>query len=236
MLSRWLPSSASVVKKSLKRTLRQGAIASVLGAIVGLTYGSQAGVPRPEGLLWTFTVDQCVDDSYEPQIQRVGDEAEELSDKSEHRCTGKVRTIAPKSWAGAIASPISAPPSSDTEEAATLGVTIVERDSQVTDLHIQALAESGTVQFKYGRSGNCCSQIQLLPKREGQVLEVMERDTADQQCRCLCDYEAEGTIDNLEPGEYTLRLLTLRTEPVGEGNNRRWVKREVLLFEGQVEL
>ncbi len=236
---------------------------------MGLTYSSQAGVPRPEEVLWTFTVDQCVDDSYEPQIQSVGGEAgdsstEGASDTSAKDCPRKVRSVnaaagsgmagAEMPWAGATS--FQGLPKSTAEETVTITeqddpvdtvtiteqddpvdtVTITERDDQVTDLDIQGLSESGAVQFKYSRSGNCCSQIQLIPKRREQVLEVMEQDTTDQHCRCRCDYEAEGVIDNLEPGEYTLRVLTLRNEAVGEGRDRQWVKRQVVLFEGQVEL
>ncbi|MEM6501344.1 MAG: hypothetical protein AAF685_05850 [Cyanobacteria bacterium P01_C01_bin.89] len=261
MLSRRVHNNASAVQKSLRkpleRTLRRGAIAGVLGAVVGLTYSSQAGVPRPEEVLWTFTVDQCVDDSYEPQIQRVGGEAgdsstEGASDTSAKDCPRKVRSVnaaagsgmAGAEMAGAGATSFQGLPKSTAEKTVTITeqddpvdtVTVTERDDQVTDLDIQGLSESGAVQFKYSRSGNCCSQIQLIPKRREQVLEVMEQDTTDQHCRCRCDYEAEGVIDNLEPGEYTLRVLTLRNEAVGEGRDRQWVKRQVVLFEGQVEL
>ncbi|MEM9246312.1 MAG: hypothetical protein AAGA67_11320 [Cyanobacteria bacterium P01_F01_bin.153] len=264
MLSRWVHSNAGAVQKSLQKplkgTLWRGAIAGVLGAVVGLAYSSQAGVPRPEEVLWTFTVDQCVDDSYAPEIQRVGGEVIDsevvggeaggsstggASDRSAKNCPRKVLNSTAWSgmaWSGAI--PFQGLPKSTTEEPVTIiegddqveTVTITERDDQVTDLDIQGLSESGAVQFKYSRSGNCCSQIQLIPKRREQVLEVLEQDTTDQHCRCRCDYEAEGVIDNLEPGEYTLRVLTLRDEAVGEGRDRQWVKRQVVLFEGQVEL
>ena len=67
--------------------------------------------------------------------------------------------------------------------------------------------------------------MELIPNRDGQVLEVRERDWSSESCRCRCNFSAKGVIRDLEPGLYTLRVF-----------GKDWSGEEAMLFEGEVDL
>ena len=85
----------------------------------------------------------------------------------------------------------------------------------------------GQVQFQYIRSTNCCSYIELVPEQRGQVLEVREWTLPSSSvCRCVCPRNVKGTMNDLDPGVYTLRVLGSQYVDDQE--------QEVVLFAGTV--
>lgn len=65
---------------------------------------------------------------------------------------------------------------------------------------------SGTLNFAYERTANCCFEFDLTESRDGNTIDVIETG-GGLLCRCLCDFNLTGTIQNLEPGAYRVRLF-----------------------------
>ncbi|MEM9770760.1 MAG: hypothetical protein AAF889_04030 [Cyanobacteria bacterium P01_D01_bin.73] len=122
------------------------------------------------------------------------------------------------------------------EDGANTNANVVEQNGSITDVQIQALSGDRTIRFQYSRSQNCCADIELIPEQRQQVLEVRERDLAESGCRCHCPFTAEGVINNLEPGSYTLRVFTNQGSWQRQGSEDVWVEDEILLFSGEVIL
>ncbi|GAB4359123.1 MAG: hypothetical protein Fur0042_28590 [Cyanophyceae cyanobacterium] len=65
---------------------------------------------------------------------------------------------------------------------------------------------SGTLNFAYERTANCCFEFDLAESRDGNTIDVIET-SGGLLCRCLCDFNLTGTIQNLAPGPYRVRLF-----------------------------
>lgn len=65
---------------------------------------------------------------------------------------------------------------------------------------------SGTLNFAYERTANCCFEFDLAENRDGNTIDVIET-SGGLLCRCLCDFNLTGTIQNLAPGPYRVRLF-----------------------------
>jgi hypothetical protein len=65
---------------------------------------------------------------------------------------------------------------------------------------------SGTLNFAYDRTANCCFEFDLSESRDGNIIDVTETG-GGLLCRCLCDFNLTGTITNLAPGSYRVRLF-----------------------------
>lgn len=202
--------------------LKRGIVGGLLGiAAVMVSSGQVWSNPQPEeASLWTFSVDQCTDDGLAPRVQQIQrspqEEAVQGGTDAEKVCRVKrshfVYQVFPKPGSGeALLAGRSLPARESGRESveaapAVESVDITQQNRWVTDLQVQALP--GQVQFQYIRSTNCCSYIELVPEQRGQVLEVREWTLpASSVCRCVCPRNVEGTMNDLEPGVYTLRVL-----------------------------
>ena len=222
-----------------RKLLKWGIWGGVLGTVVGLMYSPALSASPVEGeAMWMFAVDHCEQDYVEPQIQQVRGAPEGEERNWEKECDRKRsyevysdygigrwwkgRPVSQGSESGGDAPPLAMPNLEGVVFEETSDISGLY--SEMLDVSIQGAKQAGVIQFQYRRGGNCCSEIELLPSRQGQVLEIREQDRAG-GCRCRCVFSTEGVIRDLEPGQYTLRVF---------GKDRSGD--EVMLFEGMVDL
>ena len=234
--------------------LRRGVLSGILGIVIALGGSSQGwSNPQPEeASLWTFTVDQCTDDDHEPRTQRIlpsslGRTRQRTADKG---CQGKrsqsayqvfsqsefeaAPLMSRRPWRPPVKRPTEHETVNHDSGTVTESVNITEQNEGIREVQIQALPR--TIHFQYTRSNNCCSFIELVPEQRGQVLEVRERELPSSSvCRCSCAQMAEGTMRDLEPGIYTLRVFSSPGYWSRQDGERVWIEeQEEVLFAGTV--
>ena len=64
---------------------------------------------------------------------------------------------------------------------------------------------------------NCCLTITTDVAQEGYVINLYEHESGDDPCYCLCYYDLETTIYDLEAGTYTISVYNADGEYVGGG-------------------
>lgn len=64
---------------------------------------------------------------------------------------------------------------------------------------------------------NCCLNISTQVQQEGYAINLYEDEWGDNPCYCLCYYDLETTIYDLEPGTYTISVYNDQGQYVGGG-------------------
>ncbi|MFA6570944.1 MAG: hypothetical protein WCT77_06860 [Bacteroidota bacterium] len=52
----------------------------------------------------------------------------------------------------------------------------------------------------------CCSEFYIEVRIEDKIITITERDTSQQKCRCMCNYDLDIAITQLRPGTYTTNI------------------------------
>jgi hypothetical protein len=62
---------------------------------------------------------------------------------------------------------------------------------------------------------NCCSEIVVdaMPTAEG--FDLFERDTSEELCYCMCDFDISTVVSGVAEGEYLVRLFDIYGDLVG---------------------
>jgi hypothetical protein len=76
---------------------------------------------------------------------------------------------------------------------------------------------NGTLTLRHINAGfNCCpGEITATIEFDNTVITITERER-EQGCRCLCLFDLDYEIDNLAPGQYTIRVI----EPYVSSNDQ----------------
>jgi hypothetical protein len=64
---------------------------------------------------------------------------------------------------------------------------------------------------------NCCLTISTQVEQNGYDINLYESETGDYPCYCLCYYDLETTIHDLDSGTYTVSVYNAEGEYVGGG-------------------
>lgn len=59
-----------------------------------------------------------------------------------------------------------------------------------------------------GACFNCCSDIGGEVSVDGNVIAIEENESGE-MCHCLCLYQVDYKVENLPPGEYTIKFIEL---------------------------
>lgn len=71
--------------------------------------------------------------------------------------------------------------------------------------------------FHFDAFYNCCLTVTTEVAQEGYVINLYEHESGDNPCYCLCYYDLETTIYDLEAGTYTINVYSAEGEYVGGG-------------------
>jgi len=56
---------------------------------------------------------------------------------------------------------------------------------------------------------NCCSEIATDVVQTAEGFDLFERDTSEELCYCMCDFDITTTISGVSEGEYFVRLFDI---------------------------
>jgi hypothetical protein len=62
---------------------------------------------------------------------------------------------------------------------------------------------------------NCCSEIVTDVVQTAEGFDLFERDTSQELCHCMCDFDIATTISGVPEGEYVVRLFDIYGNLVG---------------------
>ena len=97
-------------------------------------------------------------------------------------------------------------------------------NNSTKDYYTTRLAASGELELRYLGDGtvsfthsnavyNCClDRIDLSLTSSGNTLRVIEQEVVTNACRCVCSYEVQGEITDLEAGTYTVEVVSAADE------------------------
>lgn len=71
--------------------------------------------------------------------------------------------------------------------------------------------------FHFDAFYNCCLTVTTEVAQDGYVINLHEHEFGDDPCYCLCYYDLETTIYDLEAGTYTISVYDADGEYVGGG-------------------
>ncbi len=71
--------------------------------------------------------------------------------------------------------------------------------------------ENGLILQHINAGFNCCSEVSANITIGGNLITVEETESGD-FCYCLCLYDVEYRIEDLPPGEYTIKFVELCLE------------------------
>lgn len=56
---------------------------------------------------------------------------------------------------------------------------------------------------------NCCSEIAIDVVQTTEGFDLFERDTSEEACYCMCDFDITAIISGVSEGEYVVRLFDI---------------------------
>jgi hypothetical protein len=62
---------------------------------------------------------------------------------------------------------------------------------------------------------NCCSEIVVDVVQTAEGFDLFERDTSEDLCYCMCDFDISAVISGVAEGEYLVRLFDIYGDLVG---------------------
>lgn len=114
------------------------------------------------------------------------------------------KACAPKGRDRAAEAPYGVGPEANAETDNGTGAPAIAPEMGVLNLTLEG--GGGTLNFAYDRTANCCMEFELSESRDGNTIDVVEAN-GGMVCRCLCEFNLTGTIQNLAPGLYRVRLF-----------------------------
>lgn len=70
---------------------------------------------------------------------------------------------------------------------------------------VEITVEDGLIHVEQQLTYVCCAELKLTVEQEGNTLRVIEAN-AGEICRCLCEYQVQAEIADLDPGTYEVQV------------------------------
>ena len=74
-----------------------------------------------------------------------------------------------------------------------------------TDADVLIEGEGSAIHVEHRVTYVCCAELVLTVEQEGNTIRITESNVGE-MCRCLCDYDVEADVSDLDPGVYDVQL------------------------------